>query len=220
LSKHVTKPTGVRWGRIALLIGLIAVLYFAGQLIVDGIVDQLSLHLRAHNEPMLHRAIMTAAVIYVAFMTIPFMPAAEIGFSMLLIFGGKIAFLVYVSTVAPLTLAYLIGRLLPAELGTRAFGALGLIRAHEFTSHLAQLRGEERMEYLIRQAPIRLVPFLLRHRYLTLAVLLNLPGNIIVGGGGGIAMLAGMTRLFAFPAYLLTVVLAVAPVPLVIYLMA
>lgn len=216
----MTRPSGLRWSRIALLVAGIAALFLAGQLIIEGIVDQLDLHLRAHNEPMLHRAIMTATVVYVAFMAIPFMPAAEIGFSMLLLFGGKIAFLVYVSTVAPLTLAYMLGRLMPAELGAEAFGALGLTRAERFTRQLARLRGEQRIEYMISEAPTRLVPFLLRHRYLALAVLLNLPGNVVIGGGGGIAMLAGMTRLFAFPAYLATVGLAVAPVPLVIYLTA
>jgi len=51
-----------------------------------------------------------------------------------------------------------------------------------------------------------------RYRYLALAVLLNVPGNAVIGGGGGIAMLVGMTRLFSFPAYIATVVLAVSPV--------
>lgn len=216
----MTRPTEVRWGRIALLIGSIVALYLTGQLLVDSIVDQLGLHLRAHNEPMLHRSIMTATAVYVVFMTIPFMPAAEIGFSMLLIFGAKIAFLVYVSTIVPLTLAYLIGRLLAAELGAKAFGAIGLTRAQKFTDRLAQLRGEQRMALLMSEAPVRLIPYLLRHRYLALAVLLNLPGNIVIGGGGGIAMLAGMTRLFRFPAYLSTIVVAVAPVPLMLYLTA
>jgi hypothetical protein len=48
-------------------------------------------------------------------------------------------------------------------------------------------------------------------------VLINLPGNMLVGGGGGIALVAGMTRLFSWPAFLLTVAVAVAPVPLLIY---
>lgn len=36
-------------------------------------------------------------------------------------------------------------------------------------------------------------------RYVALAVLLNIPGNVVIGGGGGIAFAAGMTRLFSFP---------------------
>lgn len=38
--------------------------------------------------------------------------------------------------------------------------------------------------------------------------------NILIGGGGGIALMAGMSRLFPLPVYLLTVICAVAPVPL------
>jgi hypothetical protein len=53
---------------------------------------------------------------------------------------------------------------------------------------------------------------------LTLAVLLNLPGNIIIGGGGGIALIAGMTRLYSPPTYLTTIAIAVAPVPVIVTL--
>jgi hypothetical protein len=161
---------------------------------------------------------MIATAVYVVLMVIPFMPAAEIGLSMLLIFGGKISFLVYVSTVVALLLAYLIGRLLPAELAATAFGLVGLTRAQDFANRLAPLSSEQRMAMLGRDSPVPLVPYVARNRYLALAVLLNLPGNIVIGGGGGIAILAGMTRLFPFPAYFLAVTLAVAPVPLVVFL--
>jgi hypothetical protein len=159
---------------------------------------------------------MTATVVYVVLMAMPFMPAAEIGFSMLVIFGARISFLVYVSTVVALTLAYLAGRLLPAELAAKAFGLMGLMKAQQFVARLAPLSAQDRLALLVRDPPAPWAPNLVRHRYLALAVLLNLPGNIVIGGGGGIALLAGMTRLFPFPAYLGTVALAVAPVPLIV----
>jgi len=56
----------------------------------------------------------------------------------------------------------------------------------------------------------------LRHRYLALAVLFNLPGNMLIGGGGGIALIAGMSGLYRSTNYFITVTLAVAPVPLII----
>lgn len=161
---------------------------------------------------------MTAMAVYVVLMVIPFMPAAEIGFSMLMVFGAKIAFLVYVSTVAALTVAYFIGRLLPDPLIARVFGTLGLTRAQSFMARLDGLSAEQRMNRLAHDSAARLVPALFRHRFLGLAVLLNLPGNVVVGGGGGIALVAGMSRLFPLPAYLLTVALAVAPVPLIVSL--
>jgi hypothetical protein len=49
-----------------------------------------------------------------------------------------------------------------------------------------------------------------------LAIVLNLPGNIVIGGGGGIALMAGASRLYSVPGFLVTIVLAVAPVPLAI----
>ena len=47
-----------------------------------------------------------------------------------------------------------------------------------------------------------------------LAVLFNVPGNTIIGGGGGIGLIAGMSRLFPFPKFVLLVCLAITPVPL------
>ncbi|MGB3315212.1 MAG: hypothetical protein WBB85_12430, partial [Albidovulum sp.] len=55
--------------------------------------------------------------------------------------------------------------------------------------------------------------------YVLLALLINLPGNSLLGGGGGILLLAGMSRLFSPLATLATVAIAVAPVPILVYLM-
>jgi hypothetical protein len=217
-QRPITSPGGIRWARIAIVIGGAVVLYLVGRWVSQILVSQFSLLMRPHNEPLLHRTIMTATVIYIILMAIPFTPAVEIGFSMLMIFGGKIAFLVYVSTVVALMLAYLAGRLVPAELAAKVFGLFGLVKAQGFANRLAPLSGQERLALLVRDSRARWVPRLVRHRYLALAVLLNLPGNVVVGGGGGIALAAGMTRLFTFPAYLFTVALAVAPVPLMIVL--
>ena len=54
---------------------------------------------------------------------------------------------------------------------------------------------------------------ILRHRCCALGVLFNTPGNSLIGGGGGIAIATGASRLLGFPHFLATVVIAVAPVP-------
>jgi hypothetical protein len=74
--------------------------------------------------------------------------------------------------------------------------------------------------FVMRSAPSRIVPFLLRHRYLVLAVLINLPGNAIIGDVGGIGLIVGMSRLFSFPKYVLLVSVAITPVPLLFLLRA
>ena len=47
-----------------------------------------------------------------------------------------------------------------------------------------------------------------------IALLLNLPGNALIGGGGGIGLIAGMSRVYSFPRYFLLVGLAITPLPL------
>jgi hypothetical protein len=59
---------------------------------------------------------------------------------------------------------------------------------------------------------------LLRHRYLALALALNPPGNVVLGGGGGVALAAGCNRPFSLPGVALTVALATAPAPLAVAL--
>ena len=57
----------------------------------------------------------------------------------------------------------------------------------------------------------------MRFRYVTVALAINTPGNIAVGGGGGIMLVAGLSRLFSIPAMLLVIALATAPVPLAVW---
>jgi hypothetical protein len=59
---------------------------------------------------------------------------------------------------------------------------------------------------------------LLRHRCIALAILFNTPGNALLGGDGGIALAAGASRLVSVRAFLLTLLVAVAPVPAAILL--
>jgi hypothetical protein len=75
---------------------------------------------------------------------------------------------------------------------------------------------EDRLAFLLSNTPNRIVPFLIRHRYFALAIVVNVPGNIILGGGGGIALIAGASKLFSLSGFLATIALAVAPVPLAI----
>jgi len=213
-----TRASNVRWARIAFLLVCLVALFVVGRTIADMLVGEFRMDLSAGREPILHRAIMTATSVYIVTMATPFMPGVEIGLGMLMMFGGRISFLVYVSTVAALVIAYAIGRFLSVALAARLFDLLGFQRARDFVARLAPLSGGERMNLLAQEAPGRWGPFLLRHRYLLLAIVLNVPGNIVIGGGGGIALVAGMTRLFSFPLYLLTVALATLPVPLIVAL--
>lgn len=156
-----------------------------------------------------------SAILYVVLMALPFMPGIEVGLMLMAMLGVGGIILVYLCTVLALSLSFLAGRLLPPRFVARALGWLRLERARKLVTELEPLDAEERFRLLARSTPSRIVPFLLRHRYLVLAVLFNLPGNAIIGDGGGIALIAGMSRLFPFPKYLLLVRLAITPIPLV-----
>lgn len=212
------RKTTLRWGRIGLVCVAFLALYLVGQFVADTVVRQFDLVMHVRSEPTFHRLIMTASGIYIVLTAIPFMPGAEVGISLILLFGSKICLLVYASTVLALIPPYVAGRLIPAEYCARAFEFVGLTKARHLMEHIAPLSTERRLAYLLDNAPTRFGPFLIRHRFVALAVALNLPGNTIIGGGGGIAMLAGTTGLYSAPSYLLTIAVAVAPVPLVITL--
>ena len=160
--------------------------------------------------------VMTSSAAYVLASVIPFVPGAEIGLGLMMMLGSGICFLVYLSTVVALSLAYLIGRLVPARATARAFAFFGLSRARDLVLEMEPLGAEERLELLTARAPRRIIPVLLRHRYLALGVAFNLPGNTLLGGGGGIALAAGMSGLYPLSAYLVIVAIAVAPVPLIV----
>jgi|UPI00047F66EA hypothetical protein len=56
------------------------------------------------------------------------------------------------------------------------------------------------------------------HENLMIAVALNLPGNVLIGGGGGIGLISGMSNLCPFPKYILFVDLAITPLPILFLL--
>ena len=200
--------------KLALMVGLLVVASYAGK----WVMSQLNPHLTPSTEPVLHHLIMTAISVYVLLMMLPFVPGIEIGLGMMVMFGPNIAPLVYGSTVLALMLSFLLGRLVPQHNIAEAFDLLRLKRAGRLLRELEPLDSSARLEFLLQNASTRIVPLLLRYRFLALMVALNLPGNALVGGGGGIGLIAGFSRLFTLPKYALAVAVAVSPVPLFVFL--
>ena len=181
---------------------------------VDLVGVDLGTSVQSHD---LH-VMIAGVVFYATLMAIPFVPGMEISLALLAVFGPKVAIAIYTATVAALTFSCVIGRMLPLSLIATFFGSFGLQRAKGLVLSLQHLSAEQRFEVLIEHAPKRVVPMLLKHRYIAIIVALNVPGNAVIGGGGGIALLAGMSGLFTFPRFLASVSLAALPVPLVIIL--
>lgn len=202
--------------RRLLLMAFYTALIVGGVLIGRWMMDLVAFDLRPSNEPHVRALLMATTAAYVVTSAIPFVPGAEIGLALMLVLGPTTVVLVYVSMVLALTLAYLVGRILPPRVIAATFEYFHLERARRLVLDCAPLDTAARLALMTERAPRRFVPFLLRHRYLMLALAFNLPGNTLIGGGGGIALAAGMSGIYPFGTFLAIVMLAVAPVPLIV----
>jgi hypothetical protein len=176
--------------------------------------DALDLQIRPDNEQQVNRMIMLGSAAYIGMLALPFVPGAEIGLAMLAAFGPAIAPLIYVCTVASMILAYTAGRFLPIDVLRRVLSALRMYRAADLVVRAAPLSGEERVAMLLEGQSARAMRLAIRYRYIALAVAVNTPGNSVIGGGGGIMLMAGLSGIFSPLATVATIALAVSPVPL------
>lgn len=154
------------------------------------------------------------AVVYVLALALPFIPGVEIGLLLMVLFGRDGVVAAYVATIVGLSLAYLAARTVPKRITLKWMNALGLSDATNDPKDAmdAFVVGGRTAQGITA----RLGRFLLSHRHLTLAVCLNLPGNSVLGGGGGIAALCGLSGQFRWWLYFFTLFVATAPLPLLV----
>ena len=165
-----------------------------------------------------HLTILITVAIFMLASAIPFVPGAEIGFGLMVMFGGRVIILVYICMVIALLTSFLAGRFLPFSMITKMFSYLGIVRAQKYVTGFHEMEIDGRFKLLIDKAPGKIMPVLAGHRCLAIMILLNLPGNSLLGGGGGIAFACGMSGLFTPLKFTLIVAAAVAPVPLLLIL--
>ncbi|MDC0738175.1 hypothetical protein N6L24_07780 [Cognatishimia sp. SS12] len=164
--------------------------------------------------------VLSVAALFVLTSAMPFVPGAEIGFALMMVFGSRIALLVYLCMLAALWIAFFAGYLLPRSAIQNLFLALGLKRAAVLVQRTEDMDIAARHEFLSTHAKGRILPLLLRNRYLTLVLALNVPGNAVLGGGGGLSLLAGLSRLYSPLGFCLATAVAVAPVPILVRLLS
>ena len=198
--------------KILLLVGLVVL----GHYLTQWFIEQLSIEIKPSNEPTMHRIIMMSMFTYTILMSIPFVPGAEIGLAVLMIFGPKIAVFVYLATLGALSLSFGVGRFIPERILINFFHDLHCHRLSNLLAEFEGLDSQQRLKLMLARSPKRLVPYLLKYRYLALFLAINMPGNVVIGGGGGIALLAGLSRLFTPSRYFLTIAIAVSPIPLAV----
>jgi hypothetical protein len=213
-SKDITLPP--LWLGALRLLAKLAVIGLAAwgiHLVMDWATTR-----AAGNDSLMFGVLALLLLAYALLIAIPFMPGIEIGISLLVLEGAAIAPLVYGATVLGLMLAFAAGRLLPHAWLRGLLADFRLKRACLLVDRLAPMSGAERLAHLAESAPAWLSPLIGPWRYLLLAALINIPGSAVIGGGGGIAFTAGFSRLFRPGWTALTFALAVAPVPLIVWL--
>jgi hypothetical protein len=161
--------------------------------------------------------LIAGGLIYSLLLSLPFVPGVELGILLMCVFGKEGIVFVYLATVAGLSLAFLIGRLIPQRWIDSGMERLGYSK-----SCSNQFNEIEKMSDCIsagrKHFPSWLKSYLLKYRYITIAILVNLPGNYVLGGGGGISIACGTNRRISWKGFFVTIVLAVSPVPILVYL--
>ncbi|USG61276.1 hypothetical protein NBZ79_19140 [Sneathiella marina] len=207
----------VKYKRLVILIILYAALFWGGLIAGEWLTGLLNPEPETTEGHATQMMVAMTAIVFVVVSAIPFVPGAEIGLGLLMVMGTQVLFLVYFCMVLALNISFIFGRFVPTRATIATFEFFGLKKASDLAREMAPLSKKERLVILTDKAPRYIIPFLLKHRYLALAVALNIPGNTLIGGGGGIAFIAGLSGIYSFPAYILTILIAVAPVPLVFY---
>jgi hypothetical protein len=215
-ARHGQALRSTRRRTLLLWFGLAAacvVLSLAGHRLVLGVEAALDLPAADMRAAIDSRVFLALLLLYVLLLACPFVPGAELGILILIVFGPEAAIAVYGSTVLALTLAFLVGRLVPLPRLVAWLRRAGLSRAAEVLASGSSpaLRALDAPPVPARTGG--LLARILRHRCCALGILFNTPGNSLIGGGGGIAIATGASRLLGFPHFLATVVIAVAPVP-------
>ena len=151
-----------------------------------------------------------------ALIAIPFMPRVTLSLSVILLFGPDAAPPVWLATVAGVMLAFGLGRLAPMGLIRPVLARAGIEARARAIAPGSGLPEAARLDLLF--GGHRWTRALVRWRYGAAALLLVVPGNILLGSAGGIGMLCGLSRAFHPVLYALAVAVPLAPLPLAIWL--
>ena len=209
LQSNSAFPTRIDKGCVVRLLFFYGFLLVFGGMAGTGVLQWVDLELsRAADSTSL--ILLTIFVLFVVTAAVPFVPGAEIGVMLMILFGKPVVIPVYLGMIAALIFSFLAGRLIPKTTLHRWFAAVGQHRIAEAVTRLSDRRCQ-----MPRGTDRTICNTITRNRYFILCAMLNIPGNSAIGGGGGIAFAAGACELFTLRGFVLSVALAVCPVPLI-----
>lgn len=199
--------------RTLMRIALIAIVAYLVHLSISWIMNFAE---GAQNTPLIFGLMFVLLLAYAVLISIPFVPGIEIALSLMLIRGPDVVIWVYVATIFGLFISFLAGQYLSYAYLKKVFHDLRLKRACDLIETLQPLSRHDRLELIEDKLPRVLRPFLVEGRYAVVAALINIPGNALIGGGGGILLMAGLSRLYTTGWIIVTLMVAVAPIPIAI----
>jgi hypothetical protein len=151
--------------KIVLVVAVLLLLNYGG----SRVVEHINFQLWPEHEHLMITVVWFTIAVYVLWMAVPFVPGIELGLALMVMLGSKGVVLVYFCTLLSLSLSFAVGRLIPLKAFARFLGWLHLRKAHDLVVQLKPLDSEERLDFLLRTAPSKIVPYLLKHRYLMIA---------------------------------------------------
>lgn len=198
---------------LALLIGVGVAMFLGGHSAVEWIQG-------IAEKARTPETLIVLGVIYTILLAIPGVPGLEVGLVMMLVFGELGIIAVWVCTVSGLNISFYAGRkipraklerwLKPKDIPDSELPAFAIGKDDTMTLVLERNKlGRKILKWTGPPGGWR--------RYLLIGILLNMPGNFIIGGGGGIGLFSGTSDDIKWRGYLLTVALAAAVIPLLFY---
>ena len=192
--RHYLKMPYRRWAQSARVIFFFAVLTAALYFLFGG-NEHLVQSIERSTIPSWFWLLLCCVVYAVVLMT-PFAPGMELGILIMAMFGTVGIIAAWLTTVFALTLAFIIS---------------GVGQSFLWVQRLLFISQRQRS---LPRAVSWVRSRLAKHPYLSIAILLNLPGNMILGGGGGIAIISGATGTVKLYRFFVTVLLASSLFPL------
>lgn len=169
LTLLLSKPKPWIWLlRALVVIGVFSSIVY----LLTGGHETLATYIEASALPLGVWLLITCSL-YTLVLMVPFAPGLELGVLIMAIFGLPGILGAWLATVIGLSLAFVIG--------TLASDTYLISRIKQ------KLANSENDPNAIRWIKKRFAQF----SYLSIALLLNVPGNVVLGGGGGIALSAG-----------------------------
>lgn len=208
-----------RFARMASKLLAVFVLVYLAKTGIDFLMAKIALFETDEAARMMTGLLITVMVGYAILLAIPFVPGVEIGIAILLLEGAQAAPFVYFATICGLALAFCIGQYVPMARLVRWCEDFYLARPARLLQRIHETPRDDRLQAMQDRLPKWLAPIFCNYRYVTLGLAINLPGNVALGGGGGIMLAGGLSRLFETRYAIMTIIIATLPVPLSVWLL-